>query len=272
MGVAAVVLIAVLVVALAAQSAALALVLRSRSRLRTELATLQESLHPAPRTGALEATGRVVRDVVRRAGVLREHGMSELLSSSLDDLLRWAAADRERIVRVADDDGVVTLFFSDITDSTALNERVGDDEWTRVLAAHDRLVRRGIEERDGLVVKTVGDGFMAVFPTAQAAVRAAVAIQEGLGRPRGRRLRRVPVSVRIGVHTGTAVSRDGDYLGHNVAVCARIAAHATGGQILTSAATRDAAAGLRDVTFRSEGEVAFKGVSEPVAVYTVSAG
>ena len=56
----------------------------------------------------------------------------------------------------------------------------------------------------------------------------------------GRQLRRTPVRVRIGIHIGTAVARDGDYFGRNVAKAARVAALAEGGQILTSDEVREA--------------------------------
>ena len=241
-------------------------------RTQRQLADLERSLRPVPRTGPAEVVGRVARTVVERAGRLREHGLGYLLSSSIDELTQWATADRERIARVADEDGRVTLFFSDITDSTALNEELGDAEWVRLLAAHDRLVRHEIARRDGVVVKTIGDGVMAVFGQAESAIRAALAIHDGLRTGRARRLRRTPLTVRIGIHTGTAISSGDDYLGRNVALCARIAAHADGGQTLVSVDTRRAAAEAVGITFGPPESVTFKGISEQIDVMTVSRG
>ena len=149
---------------------------------------------------------------------------------------------------------------------TALNERLGDDEWVRVLRGHDRLVRREIQRCDGVVVKTIGDGFMAVFAHADQAVDAAVTVQQAMIGTR----RRPQLSVRIGLHTGTAISTGDDYLGRNVALCARIAAHADGGRVLVSADTR-AAASVTDVEFVPEGSVELRGISGSVELFSVTA-
>ncbi|MGM3214181.1 adenylate/guanylate cyclase domain-containing protein, partial [Klebsiella pneumoniae] len=77
-------------------------------------------------------------------------------------------------VRMASRDGTVTLFFSDIEGSTALNDELGDRTWVRVVAWHDRVVRARVVENDGHVVKTQGDGFMVAYADAVQAVRCAV--------------------------------------------------------------------------------------------------
>ena len=136
-------------------------------------------------------------------------------------------------------DGTVTLFFSDIEDSTPLNDRLGDATWVKVLAAHDRVLRTRIEQYRGQVVKTAGDGFMVAFRDAEAACRAALAIQRDL--PRDATLRRFGgIHVRIGIHTGQVVALDGDYFGRNVAMAARVADLASGDEILVSSAVHDA--------------------------------
>ena len=248
---------------LAAAAAVVFLVLWRRTSAR--LVALELSLRPMPRPGAVEKAGRVVRTVVTQAARVRDHGVTQLLSTSLEELVRWARTDRERIQRVADEDGRVTLFFSDIADSTALNEELGDAEWVRVLGDHDRVVRREIERRDGVVVKTIGDGFMAVFAQAGPAVDAAIGVQQAMA---GRRRRGPRLSVRIGLHTGTAVNTGDDYLGRNVALCARVAARAEGGQVLVSDDTRAAAAGSPAV-FVPEGSVELRGITGPVELFSV---
>lgn len=251
-----------------ATAAVLAVLLR---RTRRELADLRASVRPVEVGGPADVAGRLVRTVVQGATRLREQGVTETLSASLDDLVQWARADRARIVRIADDEGCVTLLFSDIEDSTALNERLGDAEWVRTLEIHDRLVRRAIETRDGLVVKTVGDGFMAVFGDPAQAVRAALDVQHAMAVSRGRRLRRAGVAVRVGVHRGRAVSSGGDWFGRDVALCARIAAHARGGQTLASAATVAAGGKPAGVTVTALGALPFKGIAEPVEVVALAA-
>jgi class 3 adenylate cyclase len=97
--------------------------------------------------------GRAVRAVVETAARVREQGVGGMLMSSLEDLTRWSSEDRAGIARVAAPDGTVTIFFSDIEESTPLNERLGDAAWVRLLGVHDRLVRGCVEVHSGHVVK-----------------------------------------------------------------------------------------------------------------------
>lgn len=196
---------------------------------------LDAALRPPPPTNTAE---RAVRRVLRTASKVRVHGIGGLIQSTVEDLAAWANDDaRADILNMAASDGTVTLFFSDIENSTPLNDRLGDTTWVRVLAAHDRLLRARIEQHRGQVVKTAGDGFMVAFRDTEAACRAALAIQRDL--TRDVTLRRHGVRVRIGVHTGQVVARDGDYFGRNVAMAARVADRASGGEILASEAVRD---------------------------------
>ncbi|WP_148614311.1 adenylate/guanylate cyclase domain-containing protein [Nocardioides rubriscoriae] len=230
-------------------------------------ADLSAALRPRPASSAAE---RAVRRVVQTATKVREQGLSGLLASSIDDLQTWAVSERQEVLGMADVDGRVTLMFSDIEDSTPLNERLGDDAWVRVLAAHDALVRGRVERYRGQVVKSFGDGFMIAFRDPEAACRAAVGIQKDLRRTLDPRLRLVaPIRVRIGIHTGEAISKDGDYFGRNVAMAARVSALATGGEVLTTAAV---AASLDDdaaVELVEMGEVELKGLPGTHTVYRV---
>ena len=208
---------------------------RQLSRARKRIDTLESEVHyrgSAPRSRRVARTA--VKAVLETASRVREGGVSGLLMSSIEDFTRWATEDRAEIVKVAADDGTVTIFFSDIEDSTSLNERLGDDEWVRLLAAHDRIVREQLRRHRGHVVKTQGDGFMVVFREPLQGVRAALDIQRNLEIPTPGRLRRNPIKVRIGIHTGTVVSKDGDYFGRNVAMAARVASQAAGGEIVVS--------------------------------------
>ncbi len=269
----------VLCVVLALVALALAVVV---ARTRAELAAQREradqlqddlsaALKPRPaRTPAERVVRRVVRTAGRTADRMRTGGLTGLLQGSIDDLQTWADTERAEIVNVADADGVVTLFFSDIEDSTGLNERLGDETWVRVLAAHDDLVRKRVETYRGQVVKTAGDGFMVAFRDPEAACRAAVGIQKDLRRTLDPKLRvTANVKVRIGIHTGPVVSRDGDYFGRNVAIAARIGDLATGGEVLVSDAVsqeldEDAAVELVEM-----GEVELKGLPGTHVVHRV---
>lgn len=267
------VVVAVLAVALAGAVTLLvrqrraheAALVAQRERIDQLEADLSAALRPRPATTAAE---RAVRRVVKTATKVRESGLSGLLASSIDDLQAWAAAEQQEVLSMADVDGRVTLVFSDIEDSTPLNERLGDEGWVRVLAAHDALVRGRVERYRGQVVKSFGDGFMIAFRDPEAACRAAVGIQRDLRRTLDPRLRVVaPVRVRIGIHTGEVISRDGDYFGRNVAMAARVGALATGGEVLATAAVAESLDDDAAVELAEMGEVELKGLPGRHTVY-----
>ena len=193
---------------------------------------------------AATVAGKAVRTVVETASRLREQGVRSTLLSSLDDFTDWALEHRSDIARVAAKDGRVTIFFSDIENSTSLNSDLGDEQWVRLLESHDKLLHASIDKHGGQVVKSQGDGYMVVFPTPEQAVDASLGIQRALSakRQRSRHLRRTPIRVRIGLHVGETIERDGDYFGSNVAMAARVAALADGGEILVTGDVADALA------------------------------
>ncbi len=239
-----------------------------RQRIEQLEADLDAALRPRP---AATTTEKALRRVVRTVDRVREHGVAGMLEASIEDLQRWAAEERSDIVSMATADGRVTLFFSDIENSTGLNSRLGDAVWVRVLAAHDQLLRTQIEKYRGQVVKSAGDGFMVAFRDAEAACRAAVGIQKDLKRTLDPRLRLVTpaIKVRIGIHTGRVVSRDGDYFGSNVAMAARVGDLAEGGEVLASSAVLDELDDDASVALTEIGEVELKGLPGTHVVYRV---
>jgi class 3 adenylate cyclase len=196
-----------------------------------------------------------------------------MLLSSIDDFTRWALEDRTEIARVAGPDGTVTILFSDIENSTALNSELGDEAWVKLLADHDRLLHTYVDKHRGHVVKSQGDGYMVVFSTPELALAASLDIQRTLGRTRQRtrRMRRTPIRVRIGLHTGTAIEREGDYFGRNVAMAARVAAMADGGEILVSNEIAEALADAEGFRFTEEDTVEFKGIPGEHRLWSVEA-
>jgi predicted ATPase/class 3 adenylate cyclase len=131
---------------------------------------------------------------------------------------------------------VRTLLFTDIVGSTRLweshPERMGE-----ALTRHNDIMRQSIEAEGGLIFKTMGDAFCASFPDASTALRAAARTQARLGsEPWPEPL---VITVRMGLHTGICVEREGDYFGPVVNRVARLEAVAHGGQIVLSEATAD---------------------------------
>jgi class 3 adenylate cyclase len=132
--------------------------------------------------------------------------------------------------------GTVTFLFTDIEDSTVLWDR-SKQAMTEALAHHDRLVTGAIGQRGGYVFASGGDGFAAAFASASDAAAAAVDAQRELVAHRWPE--DAHIKVRMGLHTGTAHERDGDYFGTVVNRAARIGAAGHGGQVLLSAATAE---------------------------------
>ena len=136
--------------------------------------------------------------------------------------------------------GTVTLLFTDVEGSIGLWEADGEAMAT-ASARHDRIVREQVEAAGGQIFKTMGEAFRAVFADSPAALASAVAIQRAVGTerwPPGTQIR-----VRMALHSGACVQRDGDYVGPVVNRAARLLAAGHGGQVLVSGATCELLAG-----------------------------
>ena len=174
--------------------------------------------------------------------------------------------------------GAFTFLFTDIEGSTLLWEQ-RPAEMRAALAHHDTLLRQAIESSRGRVVKTTGDGMLAVFDDAGDALAACVVAQRALqggseasGRAPGPDgAARGLLKVRMGVHTGVADVREGDYWGTSVNRAARIMSAAHGEQILLSAETASLVRqALPDgVALRDLGEHRLKGLVNPEHVLQV---
>ena len=130
--------------------------------------------------------------------------------------------------------GTVTFLFTDLESSSRLWE-THPGAMKAALARHDAILREAVESNCGHVVKMTGDGVHAAFATAEEALAAAVAAQLGLGAEAWQATG--PLRVRMGIHSGAAESRGGDYFGPVVNRAARIMSIAHGGQIVVSHAT-----------------------------------
>ena len=177
--------------------------------------------------------------------------------------------------------GTVTFLFTDIEGSTALWEQRAED-MRPALERHDAVIRRAIELSAGRIIKTTGDGVVAVFHAAKDALAACVsaqaALQQGTSDTKGDLVepsspRPIALKVRMGLHTGVAELRDGDYFGTPLNRAARVMSVAHGEQILLSAASaelvrRDLPEG---VTLRELGEHRLKGLLDPERLVQVIA-
>jgi predicted ATPase/class 3 adenylate cyclase len=165
---------------------------------------------------------------------------------------------------------VVTFLFTDIEASTRLWED-HPDAMEVALARHDALLRGAIERGGGVVFKTVGDAFCAVFTAASDCVRAAaagqLALQEEPWSPP------VTIRVRMAIHTGECTRRDDDFFGPTVNRVARLLAVGHGGQVLVSASARLALGELvpAGVWLRNLGEHRLKDLDRPEQVFDVCA-
>jgi class 3 adenylate cyclase len=161
----------------------------------------------------------------------------------------------------------LTFLFTDIQNSTPLWEQF-PDEMQQAASLHDSLIRTIIEQHQGRVVKTTGDGFHAVFESPSDAIAAALASQQEIITvtwPEDIRT----LKVRMGLHTGESQERDGDYYGPAVNRAARVMGIGHGGQILISEVStmlvRDSLP--QDATLLDLGQYRLKGLTAPEQIY-----
>jgi len=159
-----------------------------------------------------------------------------------------------------------TVLFTDLVGSTELRSRLGENVADDLRRQHDTLVTGAVEASRGVVVKNLGDGFMATFPGAADAVGAAVTIQQAIGR-HNRQVGAV-LEVRIGISAGDVVIEGDDCFGTPVIEAARLCGAAGGGQILASEMVRWLARSGGGA-FIPVGNLELKGLPEPVPAVQV---
>jgi class 3 adenylate cyclase len=166
--------------------------------------------------------------------------------------------------------GFVTLLMTDVEESTALVQRLGE-RYGKLLDGIRALLTDAVSAAGGLVVDARADDFFAAFETPRAGLEAAVAIQRSL-RERSW-TDDLPVRVRAGIHSGYPTLRGAAYIGLAVHTTARVCGIAQGGQILVSADARLAAreSAPDGVRFRNLGDFRLRGLPDPVALYQVVA-
>src|ERR1700744_4631131 len=152
--------------------------------------------------------------------------------------------------------GVVTFLFTDVEGSTRRGE-ADADAMRKALVTHDEMLHTAIEKHDGFVFKHTGDGVCAAFASPRSAVDAAVAAQRALELP-----------VRMGLATGEAELREGDYFGAVLNRAARVMAAGHGGQILLADSTAGVLSGVDLIDL---GPRRLRDLPAPVQVFQVQA-
>lgn len=164
---------------------------------------------------------------------------------------------------VISDRVLATVLFTDIIDSTKRAAELGDREWRRLLDRHDRLVREEVERHRARVVKSLGDGTLAVFDGPSRAISSAIAIRD--------RVRDLGLNIRAGLHTGECeLVADDDITGLAVHIGARISSLAGEGEVLVSSTVRDLIVGSSQ-TLADRGVHELKGVPGSWRLFAVQA-
>jgi class 3 adenylate cyclase/YHS domain-containing protein len=154
-----------------------------------------------------------------------------------------------------------TFVFADIAGYTALTEAHGDADAAELAATFCGELSGLARASGGEVVKTIGDAVMIRHADPSEAVwlglSAAHDVMAGHGFP----------AVRVGMHHGPAIAREGDWFGATVNLAARVAAVAGGGEVLVTTAVREGAGELEGVEFQTRGEHRMRNVTEPIALF-----
>jgi class 3 adenylate cyclase len=158
-----------------------------------------------------------------------------------------------------------TFLFMDLVGFSALTAERGDASAADVALKLFRDVRRLLPEHRGEEIKTIGDAMMIRCEDPKRAVDLGLRISEQIGEDPG-----FP-PVRIGVHTGSAVAREGDWYGSGVNVAARLCSAAGGGEVLVSDAARRAAGCPPHIDFGPRRMHWLKNVPEPVDARSAAA-
>jgi class 3 adenylate cyclase len=183
----------------------------------------------------------------------QEHAWSQVFVEHVESALERAGLYRRL-------DRPPAMCFLDLTGYTRLTEEQGDEAAADLAARLAGLVRRSAQEHGGTPVKWLGDGVMFYFREPAAAVLAALAMAQAVGR------HGLPPA-HVGIHAGPVIFQEGDYFGRTVNLAARIGEYARPGEVLVSQEVVDAADG-GPVAFTEVGPVELKGVSGPLRLYT----
>jgi class 3 adenylate cyclase len=159
-----------------------------------------------------------------------------------------------------------TILFTDLVESTAITQQLGDARAMAMVRLHDEIVRDALRRFGGSEVKHTGDGLMAAFPSVVGAIEAAIGVQQRLTDSEAPF--DVPVRIRIGMAAGEPVTERDDLFGATVQLAARLCGRAEPGGILVAGVVHDLAMG-KGFAFRDRGRLRLKGFDRPVSAFEV---
>jgi class 3 adenylate cyclase len=209
--------------------------------------------------------GRELADAIPEATFVEIEGTDQFsfsqnadeLADIVEEFLTGARQEPES------DRVLATIMFTDIVGSTEVAARLGDRRWRALVEAHDGAVRGALDRFRGREVKTLGDGFLALFDGPARGIRCArriVSATQDFG-----------VGVRAGLHTGECEVVNGDVSGMAVNIAARVGALAHGGEVLVSRTVKDLVVGS-EIVFTDRGPHPLKGVPGEWQLHAVASG
>jgi class 3 adenylate cyclase/YHS domain-containing protein len=154
-----------------------------------------------------------------------------------------------------------TFVFADIAGFTALTEAHGDEDAADLVSEFCEAVRAELPATGGAHVKTIGDALMLQVPDPADAIALGLRITGGIMGRHG------APAVRVGLHHGPAVERDGDFFGAAVNLAARVSGEAAGGEVLLTGKTAAMAPDLEGVLYEPRGRHELRNLKEPVELF-----
>jgi class 3 adenylate cyclase len=162
---------------------------------------------------------------------------------------------------------ILTVVFTDLKGSTSIAETEGDLVSRMLIKQHNDIVLPAIKDNNGVFVKSIGDGTLSYFENALDAVRAAVRIQKGMDALNMSGKFKIPVLMRVGMHTGKCIVEKSDIFGDTVNTASRFESSANPGEIYLSEDTYNALTDRGEVYCRFVRQITLKGKKEPFNAY-----
>lgn len=161
----------------------------------------------------------------------------------------------------------ITVMFTDLKGSTALTDLEGDFAVRELLNNHNDMLFPLIEFNEGKLVKTMGDGTMSYFESAQNALRCAVSFQQAIADHNSNSNPKIPIEVRTGLNTGLGIVEESDIFGDVVNVASRYETLAGSAEIFISPTTFEAMSDHSEFYVHQIKSEHIKGKKEEVEVY-----